>query len=185
MNATKAQAVLLLAAAAACVYVQTVFPWGRRLTGVQPDLLPLVMVYAALLGDAGLVACLAVTGGLMFDSLSMNPLGTSVLSLLVVGLGVHSLRDVLMREALHAKCLLGALASTASALTGLIALMMSEQRPVLGWDLARAVAGQGMWGAVLAPAVFWLLGRLDRAFNHPRISPGSFRPDREIKRGRN
>lgn len=176
---------LLLGAVIGAVYAQATLSWGRNLTGVQPDLLPLIIVYAALVGEPLLLCLLALIGGLLLDSLSLNPLGSSMLSMLVVGLSVHGLRDVLMRDQLYARALVGGLASGLASLTSLVILLLSPQRPVLGWDAARVIMGQSLWGAALAPVVFWALGRLDRMFNHPQVAPGSFRPDREIRRGRN
>lgn len=44
------------------------------------------MVYTALTSGPFMMIALAVVGGLSFDTLSANPLGTSVLPLLTVGL---------------------------------------------------------------------------------------------------
>ena len=49
--------------------------------GAQIDLLPALMVYAALNAGLPTVALLAVFGGLWFDTLSANPLGISILPL--------------------------------------------------------------------------------------------------------
>jgi hypothetical protein len=43
------------------------------------------MIYASLSSGFATVALIAVLGGLWFDSLSANPLGVSVLPLLVIG----------------------------------------------------------------------------------------------------
>jgi len=47
----------------------------REWLGAQVDLLPALMVYAALYTGLANVAGLAVLGGLWFDGLSANPLG--------------------------------------------------------------------------------------------------------------
>src|SRR5947209_15681885 len=53
-------------------------------------------IYTLSLHDAlpiSMVAVLAVAGGLWFDSLSANPLGVSILPLLMVGLLIHGRRS--------------------------------------------------------------------------------------------
>lgn len=185
MNLSRAQIVLLAAAMVACVALQIFVHWPRRVFGVQPDVLPLVMVYAGLLGEPLLVCLLALVGGLLLDAMSMNPLGTSLLSLLAVGLIAHAASEVLIRDQLYARCLAGAIASACAASLTLAVLLLTPERPALGWSAFHVVAGQAVWGALLAPVVFWSLERLDRLFNHPRLPAGSFRADREIKRGRN
>ena len=42
-----------------------------------------------------MIALLAVCGGLWLDSLSLNALGASVLPLLIIGLAIHSSRELL------------------------------------------------------------------------------------------
>ena len=71
--------IILLAVAFLAVYFEASFNELRRLIGVQIDLLPSLMVYAGLSHGLGMVALLAVCGGLWFDALSANPLGVSVL----------------------------------------------------------------------------------------------------------
>ena len=56
------------------------------------------MVYAGLTNGLFTVALTAVCSGLWFDSLSANPLGVSVLPLLLIGLLAHRGRDLLARE---------------------------------------------------------------------------------------
>jgi hypothetical protein len=75
------QTILILAAAFLAVFGEAAaFPvFGEALPrhwlGAQVDLLPALMVYAALNTDIVTVSLLAVLGGLWFDALSANPLG--------------------------------------------------------------------------------------------------------------
>ena len=52
------------------------------------------MVYTALTNGIATIALLAVCGGLWFDSLSLNPLGASVLPLLVIGVAIYRSREL-------------------------------------------------------------------------------------------
>jgi len=67
--------ILVLAAAFLAVFGETVFSAPRHLFGAQIDLLPALMIYAALNTNVVSVSILAIAGGLWFDSLSANPLG--------------------------------------------------------------------------------------------------------------
>src|SRR5215468_222748 len=67
--------VLILLAAFLAVFWEAAFPGVRHILGAQIDLLPCLMVYAALRASLITVSLLAFFGGLCFDSLSANPLG--------------------------------------------------------------------------------------------------------------
>jgi hypothetical protein len=81
-----AETILVLAVAFLAVFGEAVADRPRQLFGAQVDLLPALMVYAALNANLHVVSLLAVFGGLWFDSLSANPLGVSILPLFAVGL---------------------------------------------------------------------------------------------------
>ncbi len=68
---------LILTTAFLAVFGEAALPGIRKLLGAQVDLLPALMVYASLCGGLTTVVLLAVCGGLLFDSLSANPLGVS------------------------------------------------------------------------------------------------------------
>ncbi len=67
--------ILIFAVAFLSVFGEAALPGLRHLLGAQVDLLPVLMVYAALNASLTTVAALAIFGGLWFDSLSANPLG--------------------------------------------------------------------------------------------------------------
>src|SRR5262249_2433767 len=66
---------LIFIAAFLAVFWEAAFSGLRHLTGAQIDLLPSLVVYAALYSSFSSVAALAALGGLWLDSLSANPLG--------------------------------------------------------------------------------------------------------------
>ena len=96
MNWLNTTAILLIAFLA--VFLESYFRGLRNLVGAQIDLLPALMVYASLSAGISTVALLATLGGLWFDSLSANPLGITVLPLLVIGLVIHCCRELILRE---------------------------------------------------------------------------------------
>src|ERR1043165_7048802 len=89
---------LVIVAAILAVFWEAAFQGVRHLLGAQIDLLPSLMIYAALCGNLPSVFLLAGFGGLLFDSLSANPLGVSVLPLLGAGFLVHLWRDLILRD---------------------------------------------------------------------------------------
>ncbi len=91
--------IFILAVAFVAVFLEAACDLPRHLFGTQIDLLPALMVYTALTNGIATIALLAVCGGLWFDSLSLNPLGASVLPLAGNWRGhFHRSRDLLMRE---------------------------------------------------------------------------------------
>src|SRR5262249_5793341 len=93
---------------------EAAFSGLRHLLGAQIDLLPPLMVYTALRASLPTVCLLSFFGGLCFDSLSANPFGISVLPLFAIGLPIHLIRDLILREQTFAQLTLGLLASAAA-----------------------------------------------------------------------
>jgi len=125
--------ILVLAAAFLAVFGESVFPGLRNLLGAQIDLLPALMIYAALNTNILVMALLAIFGGLWFDSLSANPLGLSILPLFIVSFPVFLQRDLILREVPFAQLVLGGLASAAAPLISVLLLLTAGKEPLLGW----------------------------------------------------
>ena len=115
------------------VFAEAAFSVPRHWLGAQVDLLPALMVYAALQADMFTVSLLAVLGGMWLDSLSANPLGVSILPLLAVGFPIVLRRGLILRDLPFAQLVLGAAASaTVPALT-LLMLLNGGRQPLVGW----------------------------------------------------
>src|SRR5579863_2704858 len=97
----------IFAAGFLAVFWEAAFQGVRNLLGAQIDLLPSLVVYAALVSHLPTVCLLSIFGGLCFDSFSANPLGVSILPLFVVGLAVHVWRDLILRDQTFAQMILG------------------------------------------------------------------------------
>jgi len=82
------QPILILAAAFLAVFGEATLPFPRSLLGAQVDLLPAIMVYAALNSGLATVVALAILGGLWFDTFSANPLGVTILPLFAIGFAI-------------------------------------------------------------------------------------------------
>lgn len=178
----RAIAVILLALA--FVFVQAAFTWPRRLLGAQVDLLPALMVFTALRLGIGSILALAFVGGLSMDALSLNPLGVSPLPLCLIGMALHVKREQILGEEVFAQVLLGMGASLVVPLATLLMILTTGESPLLSvgfiWDLVVLTAG----GAIATPLIFKLMNGLENALIYQLRSQPSFRPDREIRRGR-
>lgn len=176
--------VLIFLAAFLAVFWEAAFPGIRNVLGAQVSLLPALMVYAAL--SAGLVtmSLLALVSGLLFDSLSANPLGVSGLPLFIVGLLIYLRRDLLLREQTFAQIVLGFLASAFAPLGTVLLLLTLGESPLLGWGSLWQWLVMSLGGAAATPIVFTLFGWFSRVLGYQPVIETSFRPDREIRRGR-
>ncbi len=177
--------ILILLAALLAVFLQGTFDGVRSLLGAQVDLLPALMVYTALTTGPAMMITFAVTGGLMFDTLSVNPLGVSVLPLLFIGFVLQFRRDLLLREQPYAQFVLGLVASAAAPLLTVLLLLTLEQSPLLGWGSLWQWLVMSVGGGIATPALFLLFDRLNHALGYQPVVETSFRADREIRRGRN
>lgn len=189
-----------------------VLPFAQSVAGgllavlrVQPDVLPSLVVYAALYTSLPLTAATAVVGGLCLDALSTGPLGLSVIPLTMVGLVLHWRRELLLRESVWAQALLGGAASLAVPVMSLVLLYLlwpvlsggppgdpqfPEVQQGLG-ALPEVMPGAlvqipllGVLGVVATPLVFRAFRWVDATFQYRPVPQAPFRTDREIRRGR-
>src|SRR5512133_40109 len=176
---------LLFGAIFLAVFWQSAFQGFRHLFGVQMDLLPALMVYASLHMGLGTVCLTALAGGLLFDSLSANPLGITVLPLLAAGLAINVKRDLILRDQAFAQGILGLCASAGvPVLTLVLLLSTSRTPPLFGWRTLWQVTFMALSGAAATPVIFILFDWLHRALGASRFAETSFRSDREIRRGK-
>lgn len=181
---TKPNSILVLLAAFLAVFWEAAFGGIRNLLGAQVDLLPALVVYAALASGLTTMTLVAALGGLWLDTLSANPLGVSILPVFVVGLAIHSRRDLILRDQPFAQFVLGLCASAIVPTLTLLLLLTLGHTPLLGWGSLWQWFVMSVGGAVATPIFFQFFRWCDRAFNYRRATETSFRPDREIRRGR-
>lgn len=176
--------IFVLAAAFLAIFWEAAFSGLRHFLGAQVDLLPALMVFASLCGEFSAVCLLALFGGLWFDSLSANPLGITVLPLLLVGLGIYATREVILRDEVFAQTVLGLAASMTVPVLSLALMLTAGRSPTLGWGTVWQLLVMTIGGAVATPIIFALFDWLRRALAHSPVKETSFRTDREIRRGR-
>lgn len=176
--------IFILIAEILAVFCEAAFNGLRFVLGAQIDLLPSLMVYAALSTGVTTVALLALVGGLGFDSLSANPLGISVLPLFAIGMTILVVRELILRDQLFAQLTIGLLASAAAPLLTLLLLLTTGRSPLLGWGTLWQWIVMSVGGAIATVFWFEIFGWVDRTLVHGRVNESSFRADREIRRGR-
>ena len=182
---TTFRTILILLAAFLAVFWQAAFPGTVVWFKAQVDLLPALMVYASLSTGSLAIALLAVCGGLWFDSLSANPFGTSILPLFVVGLLIYARRELILRDQPYAQFFLGLGGSALAPVLAVLLLLTLGQSPLIGWGSLWQWLVMSFGGAAATPIFFFVFDWCDRALGHRRVAETSFRPDREIRRGRN
>ncbi|NGO38301.1 hypothetical protein G4L39_02675 [Limisphaera ngatamarikiensis] len=166
------------------VFLAAALPWPKPWVGTQPDLLPALMVYAALRTSLLNVFLLALWGGLMLDTVSANPPGTSCLPLMCAGLILHFRRELLLRDEPFAQFMLGLLAGALVPGLTILLLLTLGREPLLGWGTLVPWAVLAVSSAVCTPLLFRLFAGAERWLGHRPAGPTAFRPDREIRRGR-
>jgi cell shape-determining protein MreD len=174
----------ILAVAYLLVWLQATFNDLRFLLGAQVDLLPSLIVYAALSCGVASLTLVCVCAGLWFDSLSANPLGVTLLPLFIIGLFIQRHREFILRDQAYAQMVIGFSASALAPFLAMIILLNLDARPSLGWFSLWQWLVVSLAGALMTPVWFRIFDWIGRTLNYPPFGENSFRADREIKRGR-
>jgi rod shape-determining protein MreD len=125
-----------------------------------PFLVALV-IYYALSHDTDYMLVAAFLAGLLQDVMSPIPLGYSSFCFCVIGLVAGRFRNIVMTESLLPAVLFGASAAMVAVLASYLLLVKDQLVSCTFWWLLLKLTGAGILGGVCAPAVFWLVGRLD------------------------
>jgi rod shape-determining protein MreD len=176
--------IAILAVAYLLVWLQATFNDLRHLIGVQVDLLPSLIVYAALNSGIASLTLICVCAGLWFDSLSANPLGVTLLPMFVIGLFIQRHREFILRDQTYAQMVIGFSASAAAPFLTMIILLNVDARPSLGWFSLWQWLVVSVAGALMTPVWFRFFDWISQTLNYRPLGETSFRADREIKRGR-
>lgn len=168
----------------AVIFAQARFTAFRDFFGAQLDLLPGMIVFAAMAFRLQTVMLCALVLGLLFDSFSVNALGTTVVTLGVIGFAASRYRELLLSEHFTTHWVLGLVASGAAPFISYLVVRLSGLNPLIGatsaWQWAIMTAG----GGLITPVWFTVFNRLDDALRYKEIPESTFRPDRQIARGR-
>lgn len=166
------------------VFAQTQFSPVARLLGTVPGVVPALLVYAALTSNLAVVSGLAVFAALALDSLSASRLGVSLAPMFAVVFLIHARQQLILRDQLYAQFWMGLGAGLFVPLSTLALLSLGQVSPITGaatlWHLLLSAVGNGL----MCPAFFRIFDALRDTFDYQPIPESSFRPDRQIKRGR-
>lgn len=176
--------ILILLAAYGLIYLESALTIFRKWTGAQPDLIPGLVVYIGLSAGLGELTLFAVIAGIWMDALSANPLGISVLPLFATGWFLRQYRGLVVRDQIHTQWIFGAAAHALVPLATVLLLWFCGRHPLIGWFSLWQWFVMILLGTAFTPVWFQLFDWCSKTFNYRPAGAQSFRPDREIKRGR-
>ena len=166
------------------VFVETKVYFIRHLLGAQIDFLPALVMYASLSGNPLLTSLMAVFGGLWVDSLSMNPLGISIIPLMLIGMAALHFRELVLREQFSAQFILGLSAGAAVPVMQVLLLLTLGEQPLIGWGSLWQLFVMSLASGFITPVVFRVFDYLERWLNYQPMPETTFNTNREMKRGR-
>jgi rod shape-determining protein MreD len=167
-----------------CIFLQARLTLFRDFFGFQVDLVPGLVVYSAIHFNFFMMMMSASLLGLLMDILSANPLGTTMLSYVIVCFLAFYFREVILPEQFTAQFVLGAGATAATALIALAILYIAGEQPLVnGWSMWHGLLVSAS-GGMFTPLWFKLFMRLDDALRYKEMPESTYRQDREIARGR-
>ncbi|MGC8886614.1 MAG: hypothetical protein ACP5MG_05595 [Verrucomicrobiia bacterium] len=162
----------------------TVLASIRGWLGLNVDLLPAIIACSGLLSPIETVLSVSLIVGLMFDSISATPLGVTAISLAIPGLLIHLGQNLFIKNNWQTQFLSGLFAGAFQPLISLFLLLTMGHKPIFSIDSILFISISAVICGFFSPVVFRLLNWMDRTFNYTQVGTSSFRPDREIKRGR-
>jgi rod shape-determining protein MreD len=166
------------------IFAQARLTLVRDALHTQPDFLAGLIVYAGLAFRLEITLGCAAVLGLLFDSVSANPLGITILSLSFIGIVAARFREFLLSEQFTTHWVLGLAASGVSPVFSLILCSFAGSEPLVGWSSAWHWAIMTAFGGLLTPAWFALFNKLDSVLRYQEVPESVFRTDRQIARGK-
>ena len=166
------------------VFCQSSVEFIRNWLGAQPDLLPGLVIYAALTSGLGLATSVAMLGGLWTDSLSRNPLGISILPLFLTGVIIEGYRGLILRDQTYAQLVIGAWVSAAVPALTLLLILNTSMTPMVGWSSLWQWIVVTLIGGLMTPVWFWVFGWLLRGLSYEALPDPMSQANRQLKRGR-
>ncbi|MEK9861655.1 MAG: rod shape-determining protein MreD [Verrucomicrobiota bacterium] len=151
----------------------------------QVDLLPIFAAYVSMHGGMPIMpAAFALLGGCWLDLLSANPLGSSMVTLLVSMLCLQRAQKVMLRDHWAGEAMVGALVSALHLMLGAGLVWITRHHPILGWAFFWHLLINTIVCALLSPWLFALFKAMDRLFAARAIPSLGYRGIVEVKRSR-
>lgn len=157
--------ILMIMAILTGTLLQIQVPGVVFLGGARWPVLCSVVLYYALnhRGVAGVVS--GFTAGLLIDTLSMTPLGFSVLLFCIIAWLAGRCRKLVLPEATVTAAFFGGLAGLVYASLLYLLLLRGGLQACSPFIVAARIAGGGVLGALTAPVTFLVLSYLHKALN--------------------
>ncbi len=140
----------------------SVFVWGQTwfishypVLGVKIDCLPCLVLYCALFASWKELFCVCTLAGLLFDSMSLNPLGVTVISLLLPGYFLYCNRKILLYHSVWVQVLLGFAMGIVSPLFTLLQLTGLPISPLINFRVLFVFIVLGITNALVAPIILF------------------------------
>ncbi len=151
--------IVLVCVALVLIWLQGWCNIPRRILGVQPELFPVLVLYCALYRTWAELFIVTGVGSVFYDSLSLNPLGCTLLSTLLVSYVIHSNRSVVLFDRVRVQMMLGAGISVVIPFLTLFQLMNLSVPPFMNWAVLWTFVVLAGAGAIFAPILFWVLDK--------------------------
>lgn len=174
----------LFVAAWLATYAQTQFPMFRLTIGIPFSILPALAAYAAMNHSIVFTTVFTVLTALGLDSLSPNRFGVSVLPFFLFGFMANIRRHVLLKDQRHTQFWLGFSGGVLLPLSTLALLFLGQREPISSPATLQQLVLLGLLNGIACPISFWFFDHIHQAFDYQPLAVPSFRPDRQIKRGR-
>lgn len=142
--------------------------------GAKLDLMPAIVLYAALTGSWQQTMGTAVVAALLLDTPSFALLGLSVPPFLVMGLAISHFQKVLYRDHAIVQCGFAAAISLANSLwTWLVLQLTASPLPMTIGVVAKILVIAALAAAV-APPLFWALDLMRRWRRYDPVEAETF-----------
>ena len=102
----------------------------------------------------------------------------------MIGFIVQQFRHLILRQETYTQLVLGFAASGFAPLLALAIILSYGGEPILGWGTLWQWFAMTVLGGLLVPVYFQLFNKVYRVLGYERVIESSYRPDREIARGR-
>lgn len=139
-----------------------VFVWGQSwflthytVVGVKIDCIPCLVLYCALFASWKELFFVCTLAGLLFDSMSLNPLGVTVISLLLPGYLLYCNRKVLLYHSVWVQALLGGAIGIIPPLLTLLQLTGLPVSPLINLGVLFVFIVLGITNAFAAPIILF------------------------------
>ncbi|HMP76066.1 MAG TPA: rod shape-determining protein MreD [Kiritimatiellia bacterium] len=131
-----------------------------------------LVVYYALVHPRGLVLEVALLAGLVEDSLSQMPLGTTSFAYAVAGLVMERYREDVVVRQWTTHVVFGALVNASATVFAMFMLLKDGLIQPPGLHVLLRLAGAFVLGGLIAPFVFKAMENLDATLGHVDVEAG-------------